>query len=123
MGWIGIAVSFSGVALITLGEGGHFGLEPDALIILFAAVATAAYFIVSKPPLRRYAAIEFTTYAILAGTLPLLVFAPGLLEQFPAATPQSTWAAVFLGVFPGAVSYVLWNHALSRMPVSEAGAG
>jgi drug/metabolite transporter (DMT)-like permease len=117
-GWTGIGVSFAGVALITLGEGSALALEPDALLILVSAVATSAYFIVSKRPLRRYTALEFTTYAIWAGTLPMLVFAPGLVAQFPAATPQATWAVVFLGIFPGAISYVLWNHALSKMPAS-----
>ena len=117
-GWTGIAISFAGVALIALGEGGEFGLEPNALLILLSAVTTSLYFIVSKKPLRRYSALEFTTYAIWAGTIPMLVFAPGLIEQMPVAAPSSTWAVVFLGVFPGAVSYVLWSLALSRMPAS-----
>jgi len=117
-GWGGIAVSFAGVALITLGEGGGMTLEFGAIIILVAALAASAYMIVGKRPLKRYTALEFTTYIIWAGTLPLLVFAPGLVEQFRIADPASTWAVVFLGVFPGAVSYVLWSYALSRMPAS-----
>lgn len=117
-GWIGISVSFAGVALITLGEGGATGLEPGALLILLAAVATSGYFIVAKRPLRRYRALHFTTYMIWAGTVPLLVFAPGLMEQLPVAAPADTWAVVYLGVFPGAIAYVLWSHALARMPAS-----
>jgi drug/metabolite transporter (DMT)-like permease len=117
-GWAGILVSFFGVALITLGEGGHMQFDPGALLIMVAAVTTSAYFILSKRPLRRYSALEFTTYAIWAGTLPMLVFAPGLLEQVPNATTEATVAVVFLGIFPGAVSYVLWSLALSRMPAT-----
>ncbi len=117
-GWLGIGVSFAGVALITLGEGGAFGLEPGALLILLAAVATSAYFIIAKHPLKRYNALQFTTYMIWAGTVPLLVFAPGLVQQLPGAAPADTWAVVYLGVFPAAVAYVLWSHALSRMPAS-----
>ncbi len=117
-GWTGIGISFAGIALITFGEGGELGLEPNALLILLAAVATSVYFIVSKRPLKRYTALEFTTYAIWAGTLPLLVFAPGLVREFPHATPEAIRAVLFLGLFPGAVSYLLWNHALSRMPAS-----
>lgn len=117
-GWTGIIVSFLGVALITLGEGGHMRLEPGALLILLAAVTTSGYFIVSKRPLRRYTALEFTTYAIWAGTVPMLVFAPGLIQQIPSATTEATVAVVFLGIFPGAVSYVLWSLALSRMPAT-----
>ena len=117
-GWVGIVVSFAGVALISFGEGGSFSFEPGALLVLGAAISAALYMIVSKKPLRRYSALEFTTYAIWAGTIPLLVFAPGLVEQMPGATTEATVAVVFLGVFPGAISYVLWSHALSKMPAS-----
>lgn len=117
-GWVGIAVSFAGVALITLGEGESVGLEPGALLILVAALAAALYMVVAKPVLRRYRSVDFTSYMIWAGTIPLLAYAPGLFTQMTTATPQATWAVVFLGVFPGAISYVLWSHALSRMPAS-----
>ncbi|MBU4555306.1 MAG: DMT family transporter [Actinobacteria bacterium] len=117
-GWGGIAISFAGVALITLGEGNGMELEFGAIIILIAALAASAYMIVGKRPLRRYSALQFTTYMIWAGTVPLLVFAPGLITQMQVAEPASTWAVLFLGVFPGALSYVLWSYALSRMPAS-----
>jgi len=117
-GWIGILVSFAGVALISFGEGGSLSFEPGALLVLGAAISASVYMIVSKKPLRRYSALEFTTYAIWAGTIPLFVFAPGLVEQIPGATTEATVAVLFLGVFPGAVSYVLWSHALSKMPAS-----
>jgi len=92
--------------------------EPGALLVVVAAVSASLYMIVGKRPLRRYTALEFTTYSIWVGTLPMLVFAPGLFAQMPTATTESTVAVVFLGIFPGAVSYVLWNQALSRMPAS-----
>lgn len=117
-GWLGIMIAFSGVVLITLGEGGGVKLDPNAFVILIAAAATSVYFIVAKRPLRKYSAIEFTTWAIWAGTLPLLVFAPGLIAQIPTAEASATWAGLFMGVFPGAIAYVLWNRALSSMPVS-----
>jgi len=118
LGWVGIVVSFAGVALISLGEGGDLAFEPGAALVLLSAVATSVYFIVSKRPLRRYTALEFTSYAIWAGTVPMLVFAPGLVTQMAGATPAATWAVVYLGVFPGAVAYVLWSYALARMPAT-----
>jgi drug/metabolite transporter (DMT)-like permease len=121
-GWAGIIVSFAGVVMIAFGEGGGMALNTDALLILSAAVATSLYFIVSKPPLRRYSGLEFASYAIWAGTIPMLVFAPTLAEQFAVAQPSSTLAIVYLGIFPGAISYVLWSHALSRMPASSLSA-
>ena len=117
-GWVGIVVSFAGVALISLGEGGNLAFEPGAALVFVAAIATSVYFIVSKRPLRRYTALEFTSYAIWAGTVPMLVFTPGLITQIAEASPAATWAVIYLGVFPGAVAYVLWSHALSRMPAT-----
>lgn len=117
-GWGGIIVSFAGVALITLGEGGGMKLEPGAIVILVSALSASAYMIVGKRPLKRYNALEFTTYVIWAGTLPMLVFAPGLFAQWRVADPSATWAGIYLGVFPGAISYVLWSYALARMPAS-----
>ena len=118
-GWAGIVVSFIGVALISLGEGGGLVFEPGAALVFVSAVATSVYFIVSTPPLRRYTALEFTAYAIWAGTVPMLVFTPGLIEQFGDATPEATWAVIYMGIFPGAAAYALWSYALARMPASS----
>lgn len=118
-GWGGVLASFAGVAVISLGQGEGVAFDPNAMLILVAAVATSLYMTVSKRPLRHYSGFEFTTYAIWAGTVPLLYFAPGLAAQFPAASASSTLAVVFLGVFPGALSYMLWNLALAKMPASR----
>ena len=118
-GWVGILVSFAGVSLIAFSkEGGGFGFNLDAALILLAAVCAAGYIIISKRPLARYGAVEFTTYAIWAGTLPMLIFLPGLIAQIPDATTEATVSGIYLGVFPGAISYVLWSYALARVPAS-----
>jgi drug/metabolite transporter (DMT)-like permease/GNAT superfamily N-acetyltransferase len=117
-GWSGVALAFSGVAAIAFGEGGGFRLEPMALLVLLASVSTAIYFVIGKKPLRTYSSLEFTSYVIWIGTLPMLFFLPGLLQQLPAAPASSTWTIVFLGVFPGALAYFLWSYALARMPAS-----
>ncbi len=118
IGWAGIAVAFAGVALISMGESGGFSFEPAAGLVLLAAVSTAGYFIVSKRGLRAYSALQWTAFTIWAGTIPMLVFAPGLVRAMPHAAPSATLAIVYLGVFPAAIAYVLWSYALSRMPAS-----
>jgi drug/metabolite transporter (DMT)-like permease len=118
LGWVGIAISFAGVALIALGEAEGFAFDPGAFFVLLAAVGSSAYFIVQKPYLRRYSAIEFASYSIWAGTLFMLPFAPGLLRQLPEASTGATLAVVYLGVFPAALAYVSWTYAMSRAPAS-----
>ena len=118
LGWSGILLAFAGVALIALSGGQGLRFTPGALLILLAATTAAAFSILSKRSLRRYTALEFTCYAIWAGTLPMLLFLPGLLRQLRTAAPAATLAVVYLGIFPAAIAYVLWNYALSRLPVS-----
>ncbi len=118
LGWSGILLAFAGVALIAVSGGGGLHFTPGALLILLAAVVAAAFSILSKRTLRRYTALEFTSYAIWAGTLPMFIFLPGLLRQVRVAAPPATLAVVYLGIFPAAIAYVLWNYALPRMPAS-----
>lgn len=117
-GWMGVGLAFAGVAGIAFGEGGGLEVEPMALLVLAAAVSTAVYFVVSKKPLARYSSLEFTAAVIWLGTLPMLVFAPGLVRQLQTAPVWSTWTVVYLGIFPGALAYAAWSYALARMPAS-----
>jgi len=118
IGWLGILVAFAGVSLISISGNGGLHFTPGALFILLSAVATATFFILSKLSFAKYSALEFTTYAIWAGTIPLFVFLPGLLRQMPHAAPTATLGVIYLGVFPAALAYILWSYALSRMPAS-----
>lgn len=117
--WIGMGVSFFGAALISLGEGEGFALDPGALLVLLAAVSGAAYFVISKPYLRRYTALEFTTYALWAGTVLTLVFLPGLPSAVAAAPFGTTLAMIYLGLFPTAVAYIAYAYVNSRLPASR----
>ncbi|MGC9530103.1 MAG: DMT family transporter [Candidatus Bipolaricaulaceae bacterium] len=117
--WVGVAVGFCGVALITLGEGKAFTFEPRALVILAASLSASAYSVLQKRFVRRYPPLVFTAYVIWAGTLPMLVFLPGLISALRAAPWEAVAAVVYLGVFPGAVAYALWVYGLSRLSASR----
>jgi len=119
LGWAGMVVSFLGAALISFGEGEGFSLDPGAPLVLLSAVSTAAYFVLSKPYLRKYTALEFTTYAIWAGTILTLVFLPGLPAEVAAAPVRTTLTTIYLGLFPTAVAYIAYAYVLSRLPASR----
>lgn len=119
LGWLGILLAFGGAALIALGGGRGLRFSPGALLILLAAASAAVFSILSKQSLRQMPALDFTSWSIWLGTLPLLAFLPGLLRQLPQAAPSATLAVVYLGIFPAALAYVLWNYALARMPASR----
>lgn len=117
-GWAGVGVAFVGVAIISVGASGGVRFSPGALLVLFSAFTTAAYFVLSKRLLRRYTPLEFTSYAIWFGTIPMLVFAPSFARQAQHAALSATLSVIYLGVFPAAIAYVLSNYALARMPAS-----
>jgi drug/metabolite transporter (DMT)-like permease len=120
LGWVGMAVSFFGAAMISAGEGEGFGLAPQALLILLGALSSSIYFVIQKPYLRKYGALAFTTYAVWAGTLLSLAFVPGLVSQIRAAPTGATVAMVYLGIFPTAIAYVTYAYTFSRMSASRA---
>ena len=113
-GWAGLAVSFLGVALISLGKGNGIHLDRGAPLILLAALSASIFNLYQQPLLRRYTALEFTAYSIWAGTLFMLPCAAGLEAAVRSAPRAATLAVLYLGVFPAALSYVGWTYALSR---------
>lgn len=122
LGVLGIATAFAGVALIVLGTSGEVRLNPYALLILLSAVVTAFYAVMQKPLLRRYHPLELTAFVTWAGTVPMLLFAPGLVREVAAASPLALFATAYIGVVPSAVAYTLMAYAISQAPVTLAAA-
>jgi drug/metabolite transporter (DMT)-like permease len=118
LGWSGIAVGFVGVSLITVGEGGGFGINPGALLVLLAAVSASVYFAFQKPYLEKYGSLRFTAYAIWAGAILLLPFLPELLREVRPG--GATLAVIYLGIFPTVVAYAAAAYVFSRLPASRA---
>jgi len=117
--WMGILVSFAGVALIASGEGQGIHLSPQALIILAAALTSAIYMVQQKHFLGRYSALEFTAYSIWSGTVFMLPFGKGLLTVMRTAPLNGTLAVIYLGIFPGALAYVAWAYVMSHGPAGR----
>ena len=117
-GWLSIFISFLGVSLIALGEREGVKFDFGVIFLLLAAIVAAIYFVLQKPYLIRYTALQLVTYMIWAGTLLLLVFTPGLIEEVANAPIEATIATIYLGIFPSAVAYVTWSYALSRAPAT-----
>jgi drug/metabolite transporter (DMT)-like permease len=116
--WAGSAVAFAGSAVIAVSHGLGFGAA--ALIVLAAAVAQAIFHTAQKPLLARYTGFEVTVYAMWAGTLFILPWTGSLVHALPHAGAAAIGSAVFLGLAPSAVGFVLWAYALARMDVGRA---
>ena len=114
LGWLGVFLSFAGIALIASGEGEGIRLSPQALVILAAALTSSVYMIMQKHYLGRYSALEFTAYSIWFGTLLMLPFGSGFFHELRTAPLAATLSVIYLGIFPGALAYVAWAYVLSH---------
>lgn len=113
-GWIGLAMGFTGITIITLGSAGSsFEISQGALLVLMSAIATSIFFVYQKPLLSRYHPIELTAYFTWIGTIPFFIFSPGLFQEIQHATLEAHLSTIYVGVFPAAIGYVTWAIALS----------
>ena len=99
--WLGILLSFAGVAVISVKPQAGLRISLDAVIVLAAAVAQAAYTASQKPFLKKYTPLQFASYAIWAGALFLAVFSPRLAAEMRTASTQLDACRGVYGDIPG----------------------
>jgi len=114
----GLVVAFAGTLLVTLGSGRAMQFEPMVLLVLVSVLVTSIYFVWQKPLLARTTPLGFTAASIFAGTLGLLPFGLHLPEKLLLASTPQLLSALYLGIAPTVLGYLLWNWALSRAPAS-----
>lgn len=118
-GWLGMAVSLCGIAVM-VSPGGSLELTRGAAFVLLSSLCGATFFVLQKPFLKVYRPIHLNAYVTWLGTLPLLLAAGGFGGALRAAPLRSTLAVIYLGLFPAALAYVTWSMTLSRMHASRA---
>lgn len=114
---IGSAVAIAGTAVVTLANGVS-GFTAASFVVVVAAIVQGVYHSATKPLLRRYTGLEVATYAMVAGTvfaLPLVPATVGATVQAPTAALLS---AVYLGLLPSALGFVIWGYAVARLPLA-----
>jgi drug/metabolite transporter (DMT)-like permease len=115
----GSAVAIAGVALVCLARTG-LSMSTAVWIVVAAMVVQGIYHPLTKPLLRKYTGMEVATYGMVLGTVMTLPFVPfGLTEVFSAGAPA--WiSALYLGLFPSALGFVLWGYAVARLSVAAS---
>jgi drug/metabolite transporter (DMT)-like permease len=119
-GWAGIAIALAGTVILIAGQGETVDITAGAALVALAALSEAIYFVWQKPFLRRYSGLQLATYSLWAATIPFVIFTPGLLAEIPQASLGSTVAVISLAIGGGALGYVSWSIANSRLPASVA---
>jgi len=113
--WAGLGVCTVGLVVMAQGKGGLGQIGPSAGLVLLAALSFALYTLITRPLLAKYRPLEVTTYALIAGSIPFVVFSPGSLAALTSASPTDMANLVFLAVFPGGIAYVLWSRAVKGL--------
>jgi len=118
--WLGLGACMGGLVLMGSAQGGFGQIGWSAGLVVLAALSFAGYTVISKPLFSRYSALEVTTYCVVAGTLPLLVFAPGSMAAVASASPAQLATVLFLALFPGGIAYLLWSRSVAAFPPGVA---
>lgn len=137
IGWLALAASTVGAALVVVG--GHRAAAPGGpsltgdLLVVFSLCTALAWILLSKRLMQRHSPAAVTAWTVLSGTAMLLVWivGPCLLNPFvahqtplpPFATVSTTaWIALAVsGLACTATTTLLWNWGIHRVPASRAG--
>jgi len=112
--WVGVLISFTGLAAVTLTQTTEFVFDIGVILVICAALSSGVYSTVMRVLTKKYTALEATTYTIIAGTLGTLLFLPTAIQEIPDSNLTVNLVVVFMGVFPAAIAYLAWSYALSK---------
>ena len=127
-GWIALAASTTGAALIALGRhaigAGQPSIKGDLLVVL--SLAIALFWILLNKRLmdhHSHSPVVVTAYGLLLGTLMLMVWVPVRYGMPPVAhVSTKAWLALAAsGVLCTATTTLLWNWGMTQVPASQAG--
>lgn len=118
--WIGIAIAFSGVALLVMTRNNGFELEPAALLVLLSALSGAGFMVLQRQLTTRYSGLQLTVWGMWLGALMLAPFAPRLITEISIASDSTLLAVVYVAVLPTALAYLLWAYVLKMLPAARA---
>jgi drug/metabolite transporter (DMT)-like permease len=122
--WIGVAIALAGLLFILMPFRFTKGLFSEVLALL-SGFSWAAGIVVAKRLQQRTELdlLSFTTWQMLFGSIPLILCA------FLIPSPPIRWSAPFIatlaysGILGGAIAWLLWFYALSRLPAGVASLG
>ncbi|MBE0186933.1 EamA family transporter [Bacillus sp. seq1] len=118
--WLGSMISLLGVLLIAFGAGDFTYSMSGILVILLAAFSESIYFVFQARYIKKYGFIPFVTFTIWGGTVPMLIFLPGLGSEVIDAPLNATLSIVYLGLLPTVVPYFALAYVTSLVGASEA---
>jgi drug/metabolite transporter (DMT)-like permease len=112
--WVGVALSFCGLVVVMLSQTTGFALNAGVLLLLCAAASGSILNITQRKLVKTYTVFETTTYAMLIGTVCMLVYIPDIMRELPESTLAVNLTIVYMAIFPAILAYISWGYALSK---------
>ena len=126
-GWLALAVSTMGAAMIALGArhatgSNHPTLAGDLLVVLSLVIALG-WVLLNKHLMQTHSAIVVSAYGTAVGTAMLCVCVPLIYGVPPVGgVSLKAWGALAAGGFLcTAATTLLWNWGMTQVPASQAG--
>jgi drug/metabolite transporter (DMT)-like permease len=127
VGWLALAGSTGGAAMIALGArhatgANHPTVAGDLLVVLSLVIALG-WVLLNKHLMLRHSAIVVSAYGTAAGTSMLCLIVPVLYGAPPIAhVSLKAWLALAAsGVLCTGATTLLWNWGMTQVPASQAG--
>src|SRR6266702_2352049 len=131
IGWLALAISTLGAALLALGarETAHAASGPAGptiagdLFVVLSLVIALGWVLLNKHLMNRHSAIVISACGTACGTAMLLVCVPPLYGLPPIHhVSMKAWLALAAsGVLCTATTTLLWNWGMTQVPASQAG--
>jgi len=143
IGWLALAVSTLGAALIALASHDAHAPATSAapiaaqlsapsltgdLLVVLSLVVALGWVLLNKRLLRTHSAITVSAWGVVTGTAMLLVavpllygLPPGLFSSLTHVSIRAWLALAASGVLCTAATTLLWNWGLTQVPASQAG--
>jgi drug/metabolite transporter (DMT)-like permease len=126
LGWIALAVSTTGAALIALGGTHHAEangptLRGDLYVVVSLCIALF-WVLLNQRLVMTHSAIVITAYGLCSGTVMLILIVPPLYGLPPIHhISLKVWLALAAsGILSTASSTLLWNWGMTKVPASQA---
>ena len=108
--WIGIAVAFFGVVILTVLSGG-LTVNIGLLWLFIAVLILSSYNLMTRFLGRTHDSLTITAYSIIFGAVFLGIFAPRAVSEISTA-PAKVWIfLLILGVGCSGIAYCSWTKA------------
>jgi drug/metabolite transporter (DMT)-like permease len=127
LGWISLALSTAGAALIAVGAhhdaSGKGPTLAGDLLVVFSLFIALFWILFNKRLMERHNHIVVTAYGVIAGTLMLGLYVPFAYGLPPVhGVSWKAWAALAAsGLLCTATTTLLWNWGMTQVPASQAG--